>query len=815
MAEHPHITKLRQIAAGGPYQKAKVDGKSVSHMHAQAMIAVHDGLNDENKAKFADMPITKKMAVTQRLMDKGVVKWGFKKESVNEDDPNAGRCLCVDRVCPEHGGNKYCANKATGPHWTYCGGCAGRKNLCHVCGDIAPPHSDRCEAHAHMESVNEDWQNGATDSYGDEHKQGATLNHKNGTYKVFPPGEPAGRGWSVWHEPPKGKVRRSWDKSYRLQDFHKTRAAAMLYASDHAEKGEIGEPMNRRGRGTAEEVIIREFKAVNEVGEKGFAKAMKTYVPLCAKCWVKKGNYNDVPASMPDARPCVGCGKPTKSHSYLDTKPVKESEASDEAHADSLAWVPFSLEAFPKAQESEAAMDELIAAVHGAVMRPGSVISIHFANDPNPVALKADRAGNVTMAHPSPTPEDFNLAGDGDDGDGDADDQAVERTPNTTAPIPAILGKGNMARTEQAPVVRGTAPAKRGKFVNDKAMADKKQKNSRPNPAVKENIRGVLANVSNERYKQQIRTLSEFDASAKAGNYNVYCHHDDHSKAGFGDAWMKSAGHQRKDSLLIGSPQFGALWHCPEHQDCKTCPRGSWTDKEVGGGTRGYKEDVENLLTEERIAEIRGAKWRPLTPDERSKVQLIGAGCNTRQPWSVKKWTSQDKCSCGCGTDGFALDTSGAGGIVKLVGEKNPILRKMVQRESDNRMKEVRARDEDNRCNNCNTRIRPQDSLCDTCADQKSRRCPDCKHTVAFHSYKSAGGGCAGKSKGKWCNCTRDIDGLSESPKGRMHRDQAISIKASCPECGHKVPLTPAGFAHHNKPSGERCAASGLRPGEY
>ena len=37
--------------------------------------------------------------------------------------------------------------------------------------------------------------------------------------------------------------------------------------------------------------------------------------------------------------------------------------------------------------------------------------------------------------------------------------------------------------------------------------------------------------------------------------------------------------HRRGDSVAIGSPDFGALWHCPRHVDCKTCPRGSWSDK--------------------------------------------------------------------------------------------------------------------------------------------------------------------------------------------------------------------------------------------
>lgn len=35
----------------------------------------------------------------------------------------------------------------------------------------------------------------------------------------------------------------------------------------------------------------------------------------------------------------------------------------------------------------------------------------------------------------------------------------------------------------------------------------------------------------------------------------------------------------RSRARLIGSPEYGALWHCAAHAvDCPTCPRGSSTD---------------------------------------------------------------------------------------------------------------------------------------------------------------------------------------------------------------------------------------------
>ena len=55
-----------------------------------------------------------------------------------------------------------------------------------------------------------------------------------------------------------------------------------------------------------------------------------------------------------------------------------------------------------------------------------------------------------------------------------------------------------------------------------------------------------------------------------ATDYIVYCHRCPD---------QASSAHKRSTSMLIGSPDWGALWHCPDHTDCKMCPRGSWTDK--------------------------------------------------------------------------------------------------------------------------------------------------------------------------------------------------------------------------------------------
>ena len=39
------------------------------------------------------------------------------------------------------------------------------------------------------------------------------------------------------------------------------------------------------------------------------------------------------------------------------------------------------------------------------------------------------------------------------------------------------------------------------------------------------------------------------------------------------------SGHPRNTSRMIGSREWGGLWHCPKHAtSCTVCPRGSWTD---------------------------------------------------------------------------------------------------------------------------------------------------------------------------------------------------------------------------------------------
>jgi hypothetical protein len=59
-------------------------------------------------------------------------------------------------------------------------------------------------------------------------------------------------------------------------------------------------------------------------------------------------------------------------------------------------------------------------------------------------------------------------------------------------------------------------------------------------------------------------------------DYIVVCHdraHSDTSPAFSRDPSVRwTAEHPRSTSTLIGTPEFGRLWHCPEHADCKTCP---------------------------------------------------------------------------------------------------------------------------------------------------------------------------------------------------------------------------------------------------
>lgn len=128
--EHPKIAKLRQIAAGGPYQKAKVDGMPLSHMHAQAMVAVHDALNDENKAKFTNMRARAMWNVTQKLMDKGVVGYKIGKGEAFTTDNAFDLLLEVEDNDPHH---SY-LDKLFGDKCTYPGCDRPKKRQEYYCG---------------------------------------------------------------------------------------------------------------------------------------------------------------------------------------------------------------------------------------------------------------------------------------------------------------------------------------------------------------------------------------------------------------------------------------------------------------------------------------------------------------------------------------------------------------------------------------------------------------------------------------------------------------------------------------------------------
>jgi hypothetical protein len=61
-------------------------------------------------------------------------------------------------------------------------------------------------------------------------------------------------------------------------------------------------------------------------------------------------------------------------------------------------------------------------------------------------------------------------------------------------------------------------------------------------------------------------------------DYPVSCHR---CPAGHyeGDVFVNPGDHPRNTTRLIGSSQYGWLWHCPAHAaDCPTCPRGDRTD---------------------------------------------------------------------------------------------------------------------------------------------------------------------------------------------------------------------------------------------
>jgi hypothetical protein len=62
-------------------------------------------------------------------------------------------------------------------------------------------------------------------------------------------------------------------------------------------------------------------------------------------------------------------------------------------------------------------------------------------------------------------------------------------------------------------------------------------------------------------------------------DYVVVCHDDRHGEthpeAQYGPTYHRDIGaeHMHSTTLLLGSPKFGGLWHCPDHRDCPTCPR--------------------------------------------------------------------------------------------------------------------------------------------------------------------------------------------------------------------------------------------------
>lgn len=69
------------------------------------------------------------------------------------------------------------------------------------------------------------------------------------------------------------------------------------------------------------------------------------------------------------------------------------------------------------------------------------------------------------------------------------------------------------------------------------------------------------------------RTAHERRAmTARDRTYPVHCHDHSHTYE------TADAEHPRSTSRLIGSREFGGLWHCPAHALCPTCPRGPWTD---------------------------------------------------------------------------------------------------------------------------------------------------------------------------------------------------------------------------------------------
>ena len=80
-----------------------------------------------------------------------------------------------------------------------------------------------------------------------------------------------------------------------------------------------------------------------------------------------------------------------------------------------------------------------------------------------------------------------------------------------------------------------------------------------------------------------------------SGAYMVHCHLEhpptpEHPEP-YGPDNAARHEHPRSTSRLIGTYDFGGLWHCPEHYECPTCPR----DAKPGESSR-YTEAAFRLV---------------------------------------------------------------------------------------------------------------------------------------------------------------------------------------------------------------------------
>jgi hypothetical protein len=77
--------------------------------------------------------------------------------------------------------------------------------------------------------------------------------------------------------------------------------------------------------------------------------------------------------------------------------------------------------------------------------------------------------------------------------------------------------------------------------------------------------------------------------------YIVHCHRCGPSHYEPDGRFINPAEHPRNTSRMIGSSEWGALWHCPAHAvDCPLCPRGNWTDKHPDDPPP-YKETIRHM----------------------------------------------------------------------------------------------------------------------------------------------------------------------------------------------------------------------------